>query len=287
MYKKTELIINSDGSIYHLHLLPEEISDKIIIVGDPGRVDMLSSLLKDIRVRKENREFKTVTGTFDQSEITIISSGIGTDNIDILINELDALVNMDLQTGMIREEPTSLTFIRLGTSGGLRSDVPAGSAVLTETAIGFDGLLHFYSEYDWVLDTMLSDILAEYLEWPDTLSYPYAVNANKELLELFRSEKFIHGITISAPGFYGPQGRKLRIEPFDNEMNKKLSEFSLHGRNICNFEMESSGIYGLSALLGHKAVTICSVIGNRVTGEFIDDYKPLIIELAEKIIRII
>jgi len=287
MLKRTELITNRDGSIYHLHLLPEEISDKIIIVGDPGRVDMLSSLLKDIRVRKENREFKTVTGTFDQSEITIISSGIGTDNIDILINELDALVNMDLQTGMIREEPTSLTLIRLGTSGGLRSDVPAGSSVLTETAIGFDGLLHFYSEYDWVLDTMLSDILAEYLEWPDTLPYPYAVNANKELLELFRSEKFIHGITISAPGFYGPQGRRLRLEPFDNEMNKRLSEFSLRGRNICNFEMESSGIYGLSALLGHKAVTICSVIGNRVTGEFLDDYKPLINELAEKIMRII
>jgi uridine phosphorylase len=287
MLKRTELITNRDGSIYHLHLHPEEISDKIIIVGDPGRVDMLSSLLKDIRVRKENREFKTVTGTFDQSEITIISSGIGTDNIDILINELDALVNMDLRTGMIREEPTSLTFIRLGTSGGLRSDVPAGSSVLTETAIGFDGLLHFYSEYDWVLDTMLSDILAEYLEWPDTLPYPYAVNANKELVDLFRTEKFIHGITISAPGFYGPQGRKLRIEPFDTEMNKKLSEFSLHGRNICNFEMESSGIYGLSALLGHKAVTICSVIGNRVTGEFLDDYKPLINELAEKIMRII
>src|SRR5450759_3509417 len=197
MQKKTELITNKDGSIFHLNLLPGDISDKIIIVGDPGRVDMLSTLLHDIRVRKENREFHTVTGTFDTSEITIISSGIGPDNIDILVNELDALVNIDLETGMIKEDLVSLTLIRLCTSGGLRRDVPAGSCVLTETAIGFDGLLHFYEGYDWLLDTALSDTLVEYLEWPDTLAYPYAVNANKELVELFKNEKFIKGITIS------------------------------------------------------------------------------------------
>ena len=153
MQKKTELITNKDGSIFHLNLLPGDISDKIIIVGDPGRVDMLASLMQDIRVRKENREFHTVTGTFENSEITVISSGIGTDNIDILVNELDALVNIDLNTGISKEEPVSLTFVRLGTSGGLRSDIPAGSCVLTETAIGFDGLLHFYEGYDWILDT--------------------------------------------------------------------------------------------------------------------------------------
>ena len=287
MQKKTELITNRDGSIFHLNLLPEDISDKIIIVGDPGRVDMLAELLHDIRLRKENREFKTVTGTFDTSEITIISSGIGTDNIDILINELDALANIDLSTGISKEETVSLTFIRIGTSGGLRSDVPAGSYVLAETAVGFDGLLHFYSGYDWILDTLLSDLLAEYLEWPDTLSYPYAVNANKDLAGLFRSDKFIRGITISAPGFYGPQGRKLRIDTFDSEINKKLSEFSFRGRKICNYEMESSAIYGLSALLGHKALTICAVIGNRVTGEFITDYKPLIRDLAINVMHII
>lgn len=287
MQSNTELITNRDGSIYHLNLLPEDISEKIIIVGDPGRVDMLASLLHDIRVRKENREFKTVTGSYDNDEITIISSGIGTDNIDILINELDALVNVDLQTGIPKEEPVSLTIIRIGTSGGLRSDVPAGSFVLTETAIGFDGLLHFYSGYDWMLDTLLSNLITEYLEWPDTLSYPYAVRANEEIAGLFSSKKYIKGITISAPGFYGPQGRKIRIDPFDNEMNKKLSEFSFRGRNICNYEMESSGLYGLSALLGHKALTICVVIGNRVTGEFITDYKPLIKELAMNILQII
>jgi len=285
MQKKTELITNKDGSIFHLNLLPEDISEKIIIVGDPGRVDLLATLLKEIRVRKENREFRTVTGTFENSEVTIISSGIGTDNIDILINELDALVNIDLKTGEVREELTSLNFIRLGTSGGLRSDIPAGSCVLAETAIGFDGLLHFYEGYDWILDTGLSDYLTEYLEWPDTLSYPYAVNANKDLLNLFGNDGFIKGITISAPGFYAPQGRRLRLDTFDNEINNLLSEFSYRGRTISNYEMESSALYGLSTLLGHKALSVCLVIGNRVTGEFIQDYKPLIIEMARKVLN--
>ena len=285
MQKQTELITNKDGSIFHLNLLPGDIANKIVIVGDPGRVDMLASLMQDIRVRKENREFHTVTGYFENTEITVISSGIGTDNIDILVNELDALVNIDLNTGISREEPVSLTFIRIGTSGGLRSDVPAGSYVLTETAIGFDGLLHFYEGYDWILDTGLSDALAEYLEWPDLLSYPYAVNADKELIELFHTENFKKGITISAPGFYAPQGRRLRLETFDNEINGKLAEFSYRSRTISNYEMESSAIYGLAALLGHKALTICLVIGNRVTGEFIQDYKPLMSELALKVFR--
>jgi len=287
MQKKTELITNKDGSIFHLNLLPGDIANKIIIVGDPGRVDMLASLLQDIRVKKENREFHTVTGSFENSEITIISSGIGTDNIDILLNELDALVNIDLNTGICKEEPVSLTFIRLGTSGGLRTDVPAGSYLLTETAIGFDGLLHFYEGYDWILDTGLSDSLVEYLEWPDTLSYPYAVNANKELMEIFQNEGFKKGITISAPGFYAPQGRRLRLETFDNEINNKLAEFSYRGRTISNYEMESSAIYGLSALLGHKALTICLVIGNRVTGEFVQDYKPLMSDLALKVFTLL
>lgn len=287
MQNKTELITNRDGSIFHLNLHPEDISDKIIIVGDPGRVDMLALLLQSIRVKKENREFKTVTGMFENNEVTIISSGIGTDNIDILINELDALVNIDLKTGNEKEEPVSLTLVRIGTSGGLRSDVPAGSFVLTETVVGFDGLLHFYSGYDWILDTFLSDILVEYLEWPDTLSYPYAVKADEQLAGLFSSDKYIKGITISAPGFYGPQGRKVRIDPFDTEINKKLSEFILRGKKICNYEMESSAIYGLSSLLGHKALTICAVIGNRVTGEFITDYKPLIKDLALNVLQTI
>lgn len=287
MQKKTELITNKDGSVFHLNLLPGDIAEKIVIVGDPGRVDMLSTLLSEIRVRKENREFRTVTGTFENEEITIISSGIGTDNIDILINELDALVNIDLKTGIAKEETVSLTLIRIGTSGGLRSDVPAGSCVLTETAVGFDGLIHFYGGHDWILDTMLASVLADYLEWPDTLSFPYAVNASKELVEAFRNEDFIRGITISAPGFYAPQGRKLRLDIFDDEINNKLADFDFLGRKIYNYEMESSALYGLSQLLGHKALTICTVIGNRVTGEFINDYKPVITNLALKVFRMI
>lgn len=287
MQKKTELITNKDGSIFHLNLLPDDIAHKIVIVGDPGRVEMLGSLMQDIRIRKQNREFHTVTGTFENTEITVISSGIGTDNIDILVNELDALVNIDLNTGISKEEPVCLTFVRLGTSGGLRNDVPAGSCIMTETAIGFDGLLHFYEGYDWILDTGLSDTLVEYLEWPDTLPYPYAVNADKELIELFQSLNFKRGITISAPGFYAPQGRRLRLDTFDNEINNKLGEFSYRGRTVCNYEMESSAIYGLSALLGHKAITICLVIGNRVTGEFVQDYKPLMSDLALKVFHLI
>jgi uridine phosphorylase len=285
MRKKTELITNSEGSIFHLNLRPEDISHKIIIVGDPGRVDMLSQLFREIRVRKENREFRTVTGTFDQGEVTIISSGIGTDNIDIVLNELDALVNIDLETGEVMDEIISLDIIRIGTSGALHSDIPAGSILLTETAIGFDGLLHFYEGYDWLLDTALADTLAEHLEWPDTLSYPYAVNASKGLIELFQLENFRKGITISAPGFYAPQGRRLRLETFDNEINEKLASYSFRGRTISNYEMESSAIYGLSGLLGHRAVTICAVIGNRVTGEFLSDYKPLIMEIAQKVLK--
>ncbi|NMC37003.1 MAG: nucleoside phosphorylase [Bacteroidales bacterium] len=285
MQKKTELITNKDGSIFHLSLFPDDIAEKIIIVGDPGRVDMLGKLFDDIRVRKENREFRTITGSFEGNEITVISSGIGTDNIDILINEIDALANIDLTTGDAREEPVSLTFIRLGTSGGLRADVPVGSYVITETAVGFDGLLHFYEGYDWLLDNTLTSVLAEYLEWPDTLSFPYAVNADKTLFGSFSDKKFINGITISAPGFYAPQGRRLRLETFDNEINEKLAGFSFMGRRICNYEMESSAIYGLSGLLGHKALTICAVIGNRVTGEFMNDYKPLIEDLAVQVMR--
>ena len=285
MEKKTELITNSDGSIFHLNLLPGDISDKIIIVGDQGRVEMLASLLSDIRVRKENREFRTVTGSFEGNEITIISSGIGTDNIDIVLNELDALVNVDLSSGVVKEDPVSLTIIRLGTSGGLRNDVPAGSFVLAETAIGFDGLIHFYEGYDWLLDNILSTVLADYLEWPDTLPFPYAVNASKELVSLFQNENFIKGITISAPGFYAPQGRRLRLNTFDSEINSKLEQFSFGGRTISNYEMESSAIYGLSGLLGHKALTVCAVIGNRVTGEFINDYKPLIMDLALRVMK--
>lgn len=285
MKKNTELILNQDGSIFHLHLLPGDIAHKIIIVGDPGRVDLVSSLFSEIRVRKQNREFSTVTGYFENQEFTVISSGIGTDNIDILVNELDALVNIDLQTGLPKEDLTSLTLVRIGTSGGLRADVPVGSCVISDIAVGFDGMLHFYEGYDWILNSPLADTLAMYLEWPDTLPYPYAVNCNREMAGYFLGENFKRGITVSAPGFYAPQGRTLRLETFDHEINSKLAEFEFAGKTICNYEMESSALYSLSALLGHKALTICLVIGNRVTGEFIQNYAPDMKQLVIKVLN--
>ena len=282
--KKTELIVNKDGSIFHLHLLPEDIARDIIIVGDQGRVEMFSSLLENIRVRKSNREFSTVTGTYNDHDVTIISSGIGTDNIDIVVNELDALVNIDLATAMPKEDKVSLNFVRLGTSGSLQGDIAAGSFLLSETAVGFDGLLHFYEGYDHLLDTALSDTIVYYTEWPDNLSYPYAIKADPTLLKLFDTGEYVKGITVSTPGFYAPQGRSLRLNPFDSEINDKLADINFMGRKITNYEMESSAIYGLGRLLGHKTITICVIIGNRVTGEFIADYKSLMMDLAVRVL---
>jgi uridine phosphorylase len=281
---KTELIVNRDGSIFHLHLLPEDIARDIIIVGDQGRVEMFSSLLDTIRVRKSNREFSTVTGTYRDNDVTIISSGIGTDNIDIVINELDAIANIDLTTGMVKEEPVSLNFVRIGTSGSLQADIQPGSFLLTETAVGFDGLIHFYEGYDHLLDNALADAIVYYTEWPDNLSYPYAIRADSAMLKLFDTGEFVKGITISTPGFYAPQGRRLRLNPFDTEINDKLADIDYKGRKITNYEMESSAIYGLGRLLGHKTLTLCVIIGNRATGEFLADYKPSMMNLAVNVL---
>jgi uridine phosphorylase len=281
--KHTELIINPDGSVFHLHLLPGDIADNIIIVGDPGRVEMIGQMLDSIRVKKSNREFNTLTGTYHDKEVTVISSGIGTDNIDIVINELDAVVNIDLQTGIVSEDPRILSFVRIGTAGGLQEDMPAGSFIATAKAVGFDGVLHFYEGYEWCLDHMLADALAMHLEWPDTLAYPYAVDADATLLDKV-AEGIRRGITISSPGFYGPQGRTLRIEPFDSELNENITSFRYKGEMITNYEMESSALYGLSKLLNHRALTICVVIGNRVTGEFLSDYKPAVKSLVQHVL---
>ncbi len=281
--KKTELITNPDGSVFHLHLLPGDISDHIIIVGDPARDETIGQLLDSIRVRKSNREFSTITGSYREREITVISSGIGTDNIDIVINELDALANINLSTGVVVEEPRSLTFIRIGTTGGLQPDLEVGSFIATGKAVGFDGLLHFYEGYEWCLDHVLAEALATHLEWPDTLAYPYVVDADATLLEKVAAG-MKRGITITTPGFYGPQGRRLRLEPFDSELNENITSFRFRGEKITNYEMESSAIYGLSKLLNHKALTICVVIANRVTGVFLNDYKPAIISLTKQVL---
>jgi uridine phosphorylase len=281
--KHTELIINADGSIFHLHLLPGDIAENIIIVGDPGRVEMIGQMLDSVRVKKSNREFSTVTGSYHDFEVTIISSGIGCDNIDIVLNELDALVNIDLATGIEVSEPRSLNFVRIGTTGALQGDISAGSFIATGKAVGFDGVLHFYEGYEWCLDHMLADALASHLEWPDTLAYPYVVEADATLLDRVAAG-MRKGITISSPGFYGPQGRRLRLEPFDSEINDNIGSFRFRGEAITNYEMESSAIYGLSKLLNHRALTICVVIANRVTGEFLTDYTSAMKTLAQHVL---
>ena len=283
LMKKTELITNPDGSVFHLHLMPGEIADNIIIVGDPGRVETIGEMLDSVRVQKSNREFRTITGSYRDAEVTIISSGIGTDNIDILINELDALVNIDLKTGEVAEEPRSLSFIRLVTAGGLQADLPVGSFVATAKAVGFDGVLHFYEGYEWCLDHMLADALASHLEWPDVLAYPYAVDADSTLMDRL-APGLVKGITISTPGFYAPQGRRLRLEPFDSEINDNITSFRFRGERVTNYEMESSAIYGLAKLMNHRALTICVIIGNRVTGEFLNDYQPAVKTLARQVL---
>jgi len=281
--KQTELIVNPDGSIFHLHLLPGDIADNIIIVGDPERVEMIGQMLDSVRVRKSNREFSSVTGSYHDLEITVISSGIGCDNIDIVLNELDALANIDLATGIVASEPRSLSFVRIGTTGSLQGDIAAGSFIATGKAIGFDGVLHFYEGYEWCLDHMFADALASHLEWPDTLAYPYVVEADATLLDKVAAG-MRKGNTISSPGFYGPQGRRLRLEPFDNEINDNIGSFRFRGEVITNYEMESSAIYGLSKLLNHRALTVCLVIANRVTGEFLSDYKPVMKTLAQHVL---
>ncbi len=283
MIKHTELITNPDGSVFHLHLFPEDISDHIIIVGDPARVETIGQLLDSVRVRKSNREFSTITGSYRERDITVISSGIGTDNIDIVINELDALANINLSTGIAVAEPRSLTIIRIGTTGCLQPDIEVGSFIATAKAVGFDGLLHFYEGYEWCLDHVLAEALATHLEWPDTLAYPYVVEADITLLEEVAAG-MPRGITVTSPGFYGPQGRRLRLEPFDSELNENLTSFRFKGERVTNYEMESSAIYGLSKLLNHKALTICVVIANRVTGEFLNDYNPAVISLSKQVL---
>ena len=278
--KQTELITNNDGSIFHLRLKPEHISDRIIIVGDPGRVGLVSSLFDSTEVKITNREFHTVTGTYKGKRITVISSGIGTDNIDILINELDAVVNFDLVLKTPLGDRTSLTLIRLGTSGGLQKEIEAGSFLISEKAIGFDGVMNFYKDIGLITDLDFENALKLHTGWPERLSTPYVVDPDPALLEKFSSLGLATGITVSAPGFYAPQGRYLSLEPFDIKINDKLESFRYNGRKITNYEMESSAIYGLSGLLGHKALTICAIIGNRVTGRFVSDYHGLMEDLS-------
>jgi len=276
----SELILNTDGSIYHLHLKPEHIADTILLVGDPGRVKMISKHFSKIEVEINNREFYTNTGYFKGKRITALSTGIGTDNIDIVLNELDALVNIDFKTRLPKENKTSLNLIRLGTSGGLQEDVKVDSFLISEKAIGFDGLLNFYAQRDEISEKDFEECFCNYVNWHYNLPKPYVVSASDEILNIFKNDHKT-GVTISAPGFYGPQGRVLRLPIVDPDINNKIETFSYNNYKITNYEMESSALFGLSKLLGHKALTICVIIANRVTKTFSDDYKSRVEDLIE------
>ena len=271
----SELIINEDGSIFHLHLLPEQLADIVILVGDPGRVALVSSFFDFVECEVESREFKTITGSYKGKRMTVLSTGIGTDNIDICVTELDALANIDFKTRQVKDEFRQLTLLRLGTSGAIQPDIKVGEAIFSRTSVGFDGLLNYYAGRNEVCDLAIERAFLEYTQWDRLLTKPYFVDADKELFELFK-DSTREGITIAAPGFYAPQGRWVRLQPHDLKLNEKIESFRFNDRRITNFEMESSALAGLAALMGHRAGTICTIIAQRVALDACTDYKPFV-----------
>lgn len=274
----SELILNADNSIYHLNLLPEDIADTIITVGDPDRVPEVSKFFDTIELKKGKREFHTHTGTLKGKRLSVISTGIGTDNIDIVLNELDALVNIDLNSRTVKSTQKKLDIIRIGTSGAIQPEIPVDSFVLSEYAIGFDGLLHFYASGS-VLCEEISQALVDHTHWSTYKSRPYTVKFDSKLAEKFSSNRIRFGVTLTNPGFYGPQGRKLRLHVQDNDLNMKLQSFKYGKLALTNLEMETAGIYGLCQLLGHRAVSLNCILVNRATGAFSSDPSAAINEL--------
>lgn len=284
----SELIINADGSIFHLHLRPEQLSDKIILVGDQGRVDLVASHFSRKECEVQNREFHTVTGIYEKKRITVVSTGIGCDNIDIVVNELDALANIDFSTREVRSQLRQLDLVRIGTCGGLQPFVPEGSFIASAKSIGFDGLLNFYAHRDEVCDINFERQFVEWMGWTGNqcIPHPYVASAHKDLLERIAGNDMVRGVTVACGGFYGPQGRSLRIPLADPRQNEKIMSFvSESGERITNFEMESSALAGLSLLLGHRAVTCCMVIANRVAGKANTNYKGSIDQLIRLVLE--
>ena len=286
-FAESELIINPDGSIFHLHVKPEQLADKIILVGDPGRVALVASHFETKECEVESREFKTITGSYKGKRITVQSTGIGCDNIDIVVNEMDALANIDFKTRHEKETFKQLTFVRIGTCGGLQPYTPVGTFVASVKSIGFDGLLNFYAGRNNVCDLELEEAFKKHMNWSPLLSAPYVIDGDKELVDRIAGEDMVRGITIACGGFFGPQGRELRIPLADPHQNEKVESFVYGDLRITNFEMESSALAGLSALMGHKAMTCCMVIANRVAKEANANYKNsidnLIFEVLDRI----
>ncbi len=276
----SELIINSDGSIFHLHIKPEHLADIVILVGDPGRVEMVASYFDEKECNIASREFRTITGTYKGKRMTVISTGIGTDNIDIVVSELDALANIDFATRTEKEQKRQLTLLRLGTSGAIQPDIPLGSFVFARSSVGFDGLLNYYAGRNDVCDLDIEKAFVEHTGWNPQLPAPYFIDADTTLFNHFK-DSTVEGITVAAPGFYGPQGRWLRIAPADKELNDKIESFSYNSRRITNFEMESSALAGLGKLMGHRSGTICTIIAQRAVKDMNTDYKPFVRQMIE------
>lgn len=283
-FAESELIINEDGSVFHLHLKPEQLADKVILVGDPGRVALVASHFDNKECEVANREFHAITGPYKGKRITALSTGIGCDNIDIVVNELDALANIDFRTRTTKEELRQLTLVRIGTCGGLQTYTPTGTFVASAKSIGFDGLLNFYAGRNEACDLDFEGKFKEHMSWNPLLCQPYVIDNDAELLDRIAKDDMVRGVTISCGGFFGPQGRELRIPLADPMQNQKVESFEYNGMRITNFEMESSALAGLARLLGHHALTCCMVIANRVAQKAESNYKNDIDTLILKVL---
>lgn len=280
----SELIVNQDGSIFHLHLKPEQLADKVILVGDPGRVETVAAHFESRECKVENREFKTITGIYHGKRITVQSTGIGCDNIDIVLNELDALANIDFTTRTEKNEHRQLTLVRIGTCGGLQPNTPIGTFIASVKSIGFDGLLNFYAGRNDVCDLHFERAFTKHMNWNPQLCSPYVIDADTELINRISGNEMVRGVTIACGGFFGPQGRELRIPLTDPHQNEKVEKFEYNGYRITNYEMESSALAGLSKLMGHKAMTCCMVIANRLEKKMNTGYKNTIDNLIKLVL---
>ena len=280
-FAESELIINKDGSVFHLHVRPEQLADKVILVGDPGRVALVASHFEEKEMEVESREFRTVTGTYKGKRITVISTGIGCDNIDIVMNEVAALANIDFQPRTEKQQLRSLEIVRIGTCGGLQLNTPEGTFICSEYSVGFDGLLNFYEGRNAVCDLKMERALIGHLGWTGNMCqpYPYVIKADENLVERIAQNDMVRGITVACGGFFGPQGRQLRVPLVDPHQNEKIESFEYEGMHITNFEMESSALAGLAKLMGHRATTTCMVIANRRAGKANTGYKNIIDDL--------
>lgn len=281
MIPASELIINDDGSVFHLHLKPGELADTVILVGDPSRVELVAQHFDTIELSRSNREFNSVTGVVSGKRLSVVSTGIGCDNIDIVINELDALVNVDFLSRTVKERKASLRILRLGTSGALQPDIAIGDYVMSQWSLGMDGLLNFYQGAQLISDQDLEREFVAQTHWGERLARPYFVENDRGLVDLF-SDFAIMGLTASASGFYGPQGRVVRLPLADAAFLDKIEQFSHRGLRVTNFEMEGSAIAALSKLMGHKALTVCAIIAQRTAGEGQPDYSRIVNKMIEK-----